>query len=291
MRKFLSLTTILILLFIAACGNEDSDASDEPENEDKETIVFGQTGWSSTEVPTEIAKLILEEAGYDVEISLLDQPIIFEGLKEKDIDFFMDAWLPYTEEALWDEYGDDLLQVSESYTDAPLGWVVPSYVEEDTIEDIKDNPDKFDGTIYTIDAGAGVATIGEEVLEEYGLTDFELSYSSEGAMIGELDARIKQEEPVIVTGWRPHSMFTQYDLKFLEEPKEIYESDTIYVISYNEIKEEHPEAYDILSKWSIEIDDLENMMYEYEINDVPFEESAKNWIEENRDQVDEMLGK
>lgn len=41
----------------------------------------------------------------------------------------------------------------------------------------------------------------------------------------------------------------------------------------------------------IEVDDLEDMMAEYEKNDVPFEESAANWIEENRDTVDEWLGK
>src|SRR5699024_3835473 len=257
MKKLLSMTVIALLLVMAACGSDDASEENGSDSDDKGTIVFGQTGWSSTEVPTEIAKQILEEVGYDVDVTILDQPLIFEGLKKQEVDFFMDAWLPYTEEALWDEYGDDLIQVAESYSDAPLGWAVPAYVEEDTIEDLKENPEKFNGTVYTIDAGAGVATIGEEVIEAYELDDYELSYSSEGAMIGELDARIQQEEPVIVTGWQPHSMFTQYDLKFLEEPKDIYKSDSIYVISYNEIEEEYKEAYDILSNWSIDIDELE----------------------------------
>lgn len=290
MKRLTTIVMMLGLIVLAACGSDDASSSDG-DTEDKGTIVFGQTGWSSTEVPTEIAKQILEEVGYEVDVTILDQPLIFEGMKKKEVDFFMDAWLPYTEEALWDEYGDDLVKVAESYSDAPLGWAVPEYVEENTIEDLKENPEKFNGTVYTIDAGAGVATIGEEVLEEYGLDDYELSYSSEGAMIGELDARIQQEEPVIVTGWQPHSMFTQYDLKFLEEPKEIYKSDSIYVLSYKDIEEEHQEAYEILSNWSIDIDELEEMMYEYEINDVPFEESAEKWIEENRDKVDEMIGK
>ena len=293
MRKFLGMLAIMSLLFLAACGNENADVSPEEPNGDegKGTITFGQTGWSSTEAPTEIAKQILEEVGYDVEVSLLDQPVIFEGLKEKEVDFFMDAWLPYTEEALWAEYGDDLVKVAESYADAPLGWVVPSYVEAESIEDIKKNPEKFEGTVYTIDAGAGIANISEEVLTDYDLDMYELAYSSEGAMLGELDARINQEEPVIITGWRPHSMFTQYDLKFLEEPNENFKYDNIYVISYKGIEETHPEAYDILSKWSIEVEDLEDMMYECEVNGVPFEELAADWIEENRDKVDDMLEK
>lgn len=294
MRKSLGLLVIMLLLFIAACSDKNGEGNGTEESngeKKKETITFGQTGWTSTEVPTEIAKQILEEAGYEVEVSLLDQPVIFEGLAEKEIDFFMDAWLPYTEASLWDAYEDDVVKVAESYADAPLGWVVPSYVEEESIEDIKKNPEKFDGTVYTIDAGAGIVDISEEVLEDYELDMYELAYSSEGAMLGELDARIQREEPVIITGWRPHSMFTQYDLKFLEEPKENFKFDNIYVLSYKGIEETHPEAYEILSDWSIEVDDLEQMMYDYEVDDVPFEEAAENWIEENRDKVDEMLGK
>jgi glycine betaine/proline transport system substrate-binding protein len=39
------------------------------------------------------------------------------------------------------------------------------------------------------------------------------------------------------------------------------------------------------------VEDLEAMMLAYEKDNVPFDESAKIWIEENRDQVDKMLGK
>ena len=292
MKRVLGIMMVIAILFIAACSNdngETTNGSDEGNTDEK--IVFGQTGWSSTEAPTEIAKQILEEAGYEVEVSILDQPVIFEGLQKEEVDFFMDAWLPYTEEALWDEYGDDMVKVAKSYSDAPLGWVVPSYVEEESIEEIKQNPEKFDGKVYTIDAGAGIANIAAEVIEDYELDMYELIYSSEGAMLGELDARINDEEPVIITGWRPHSMFTQYDLKFLEEPNENYKFDDIYVIAYKGIEEKYPEAYEILSKWSIDVEDLEEMMYDYEINGVSFEESAEKWIEENRDKVDDMLGK
>ena len=84
-------------------------------------------------------------------------------------------------------------------------------------------------------------------------------------------------------------MFSRYDLKFLEDTEEHFKSDNVYVLSYQGLEDKHPEAYEIMSKWSIEVDDLEEMMYEYEHNDVSFEESAEKWIEENRDQVDEML--
>ncbi|RSL33670.1 glycine betaine ABC transporter substrate-binding protein [Salibacterium salarium] len=299
------------MIILAACGDSengsisesdenDTESTSEQENEEEteeestndkdETITFGLTSWTSTEAPTQIAKQILEEAGYNVEISLLEQPLIFEGMQAEEVDFFMDAWLPYTEAELWDEYEDDLQQVATSYEEVPLGWVVPSYVEDESIEDIKESPEKYDGNVYTIGAGAGIVDISEEVMTDYNLTDdFELMPSSESAMISELDNSIKKEEPVIVTGWRPHSMFADYDLKFLEEPKENFQYDNVYVLSYEGIEEKYPEAYEILSDWSIEVSELEDMMNQYENEDVPFEESAADWIEEHRDKVDAML--
>lgn len=287
-QLFLLITLLLSILFITACGTDiNNDAVEE-----KGTLVFGQTSWTSTEAPTEIAKNILEEAGYEVEITLLDQPIIFQGLQNEEIDFFMDAWLPYTEEALWAEFGDDLQKVASSYENVPLGWVVPAYVEEDSIADLAGQADKYDGEIVTIAEGAGIVELSRDVLndENYDLEGFDLIPTSEAAMLGVLETKIQQEEPFIITGWRPHSMFSRHDLKFLEDTQGHFQYDNVYVLSYEGLEDKHPEAYEIMSNWSITVDELEDMMYQYEHNDRPFDELAVEWIEENRDQVDAMLG-
>ncbi len=282
------------VLILAACGSDNGE-SEEGTNteEEKGEIVFGQTSWTSTEAPTQIAKQILEEAGYDVKVTLLDQPVIWEGMVSEEVDFFMDAWLPYTEEALWNDYKDELQKVATSYENVPLGWVVPEYVEEESIADLEGKGEKFDGEVVTIGEGAGIVELSKKVFAdpEYNLDGFELTPSSEAAMLQVMENKLAEEEPFIITGWRPHSMFSRNDLKFLEDTQEHFKYDNVYVLSYKGIEEKYPEAYDILSQWSIEVDDLEDMMAEYEKNDVPFEESAANWIEENRDTVDEWLGK
>ncbi|MFD2705665.1 glycine betaine ABC transporter substrate-binding protein [Salibacterium lacus] len=306
MKKVLRFLTPAVLAALTACGGGGEEASEsgsssnegqseqseqESSNDKGETITFGKTSWTSTAAPTQIAKQLLEEAGYNVEIELLDQPVIWEGMQSEEIDFFMDAWLPYTEEQLWSEYKSDLQKVSTSYEQVPTGWVVPEYVEAESIADIKENPEKFGGKIYTIGAGAGIVNTSEEVMADYNLEEagFELLPSSETAMISELKSKISNEEPVIITGWRPHSMFVDYDLKFLEEPKENFKYDNVYVLSYKGVQDKYPEAYEILSNWSISVEDLEQMMYEYAQNDVPFEELAADWIEENPDKVDAMM--
>ncbi|TMN21809.1 glycine betaine ABC transporter substrate-binding protein [Lentibacillus cibarius] len=296
--KLLSPTLLVFLLVLSGCGNINNEADKETtEKQDKtdlseETIVFGEPSWTSAMAPTAIAKKILKEAGYQVKSKVVDQPIIFTGMKDKEIDFFMDAWLPYTEKDLWEEYRDDLTKVSTSYEEAPLGWVVPTYVEEDSIEDLKGRADKFGGSVVTMDPGAGIVKVSREVLEDedYGLDDWELNTSSETAMIAEAKRRIDNKEPIVFTGWKPHSMFNRFDLKFLDEPKDHFKFDNIYVLSYKGIEKEHPAAYDILSKWEIDITDLEDMMAEHEESDTPFDELADNWIENHRDKVDDMLG-
>ncbi|MFA1821247.1 glycine betaine ABC transporter substrate-binding protein [Virgibacillus oceani] len=292
-RLFIMMLTALFV--IGACGT-DSEEAEQDQNEEgteaeKGEIVFGQTSWTSTEAPTEIAKQILEEAGYEVEIVLLDQPVIWEGLATEEIDFFMDAWLPYTEAALWEEYEDTLQQVAVSYEEVPLGFVVPEYVEEETIDDLAGNAEKFDGEVVTIDDGAGIVEIAKQVFadDNYDLEGYELVPTSEAAMLAVLEEKISSEEPFIITGWRPHSMFTRHDLKFLEDTQEHYQYDNVYVLSYKGIEEKHPEAYDILSQWSIDVNDLEEMMFEYEQNGVEFEDSAEAWIEDNRSIVEEWL--
>ncbi|WP_277673535.1 glycine betaine ABC transporter substrate-binding protein [Piscibacillus halophilus] len=284
MRNILATILLFIALILVACGGDSN-------SESKGEIVFGQTSWTSTKAPTQIAKQILEEAGYEVEVMLLDQPVIWESMKHEEVDFFMDAWLPYTEATLWEDYKNDLQKVATSYEEVPLGWVVPEYVEEETIDDLAGQAEKFDGEIVTIGEGAGIVDISKEVMNDpnYDLEGYELVPSSEAAMMSVIDDKIKNEEPFIITGWRPHSMFSKYDLKFLEDTQEHFKYDNVYVLSYNGIEDQYPEAYDILSQWNIEVTELEDMMRAYEEEDISFEESASEWIEENRHTVDQWI--
>ncbi|NIK11374.1 glycine betaine ABC transporter substrate-binding protein [Alkalibacillus almallahensis] len=313
MKKLLAISALILVLVLAACGGSseegnngesegqdsseqtDENSSSEGSSEDAEKgeIVIGQTSWSSTAPPTQIAKSILEEVGYEVEVTLLDQPVIWESMANEEIHFFMDAWLPYTEEALWSDYKDELQKVSTSYEEVPLGWVVPEYVDAETIGDLEGRGEEFDGEILTIGEGAGIVELSKEVMndENYNLDGFELKPSSEAAMLGVVDQKMKDEEPFVFTGWRPHSVFAKHDLKFLEDTEGHFQYDNVYVLSYQGIQDQpqYSEAYDILSNWEISVDELESMIQKAENEDASYEDLAQQWIEDNRDTVDEWI--
>src|SRR5690625_3433331 len=76
-------------------------------------------------------------------------------------------------------------------------------------------------TITGIEPGAGITVTSEKAIEEYdSLQGWELEQSSTAAMISELDKAMEKEEPIVITGWNPHWMFTKYpDMKYLEDRK------------------------------------------------------------------------
>lgn len=269
-----------------ACGEDGN----EPGQASKGTIKIGVTSWTCTQPPSYISKQLLERKGYEVEFTHAEQPLIWTGLKSHDLHFFMDAWLPYTEAERWKKFKSDLVKVATSYEEAPLGWVVPSYVEEDSVLDLKGKAEKYDGKIIGISSGAAMTTISKEMVKGYGLQGFEVQESSEAAMMSVAKAAMANREPVVFFGWRPHSMFTQFDIEFLEEPKNYFKADKVFVLSYEGIKEDYPEVYEIMSRWSIEVSELEEMMYRHEKEDVSWEELAAQWIEEHPEEVERILG-
>ncbi|MBB5172323.1 glycine betaine ABC transporter substrate-binding protein [Texcoconibacillus texcoconensis] len=290
MKLSFSLLAMVSVSALAACGGEAETSGEGASGEEgvSGTIEFGVTPWTSTVPPTEVAGIILEDMGYEVEHTQADVGAVFTGLSRGDLDVFMDAWFPMHGNYI-DEFGDDLDEVAISYTDAESGWTVPTYVEDvNDIEDIHGNEDLFDGEMYGIEEGASGTEISYELIEGEGF-DMEQIVSSEGGMLSEAARKIPNEEPIVFYGWRPHSKFNNYDLKVLEGQEEYFEPSDVKVIANDNLAEEKPEAYEFLSNWYIPLEDVEAMIVEIEDEDRDAREVAQDWIDENEDIVNEWL--
>ncbi len=80
--------------------------------------------------------------------------------------------------------------------------------------------ERFGGKIIGIDPGAGLMIATDEAVTEYGL-DYEVVEGSDATMAAALKTAIDNEEWVVVTGWAPHWKFARWDLKFLDDPKQV----------------------------------------------------------------------
>lgn len=282
---------VLIFTLLVGCSSNNETGGDAGGDGGKNvTIKFGVTPWTSTIPPTKVAKLILEEMGYKVEETNADAGGVYTGLSRGDLDVFMDAWLPVMHANYMEKYSDTLVDTAVSYKDGELGWVLPTYVEGiETVADLKGKEDLFDGKIYGIEEGAGMTITSREMIEELGL-DLEYVASSEGGMLAQAQRLLTKEEPVLLLGWRPHPMFAKYDLKVLESPSGYFETSEVHVITNHELKNKAPEAYEFLSNWSMNVSDIEEMIVQIEEDGKDAEEVAKEWIENNKEAVNAMVG-
>jgi glycine betaine/proline transport system substrate-binding protein len=101
--------------------------------------------------------------------------------------------------------------------------------------------ESVDYKITGIDPGAGIMKATAAVIEDYELTDWKLVEGSGAAMTASLQKAYNKEEPIIITGWTPHWMFSKFDLKYLEDPKGTYgEAENIHTIARNGLAEDLP---------------------------------------------------
>ncbi|KOY83216.1 glycine/betaine ABC transporter [Lysinibacillus macroides] len=144
-------------------------------------------------------------------------------------------------------------------------------------------------TVTGIEPGAGITDATHRVLDEYeNLAGWEIEESSTAGMLILLDEAIKNEEPIVVTGWTPHWMFEEFDLKFLDDPKNVYGGiENIHTLARLDLDKDMPNAYKILDAFQWDVEDMQAVMAEAEKSS--FEEAAENWVTNNQEKVNEWL--
>lgn len=173
----------------------------------------------------------------------------------------------------------------------PLGMGVPAYLEDiNSIEDVIENPELFNHEVYAIEPGSGMAITTEEMVETYEMDDFTIQNSSVAAMLAQVDTVINREEAIVFNAWRPHPMFVRYDIKFLEDPLNVWKLDDVQIAVTPELKEESPTAYTLFSNMELTFDMVEEWIMELD-EGADLRELAENWVEENQETVDEWLEK
>lgn len=318
--KFRLTAFVLILmlsLVLAACGggeeeNTEDDSSADTENTENtgdteegsegEELAIGQeeltlpyVAWARETISSYMLANLLEQAGYTVDVTQVEAGPMFSSVADGSADFHTSAWLPATHASYWEQYEEDLVQVSQTLDTAPLALTVPSYVEDiNSIEDLKDNEEFGESVgweITGIDGGAGIMENTRQALEAYELDNWELTTSSEAAMLTELQSAIENEEPIIVPLWKPHWAFGDMELKMLEDPQEIYggEGDQIYTVARTGLEEDAPRAYKVLEQYTENYEMLEEMMPKVYVEERDVEEVVQEFIDNNPDLVDEWL--
>ena len=222
--------------------------------QDQGTVNLAYVEWSSEVASTNVIAAVLEQVGFEVELTSLSAAAMFQALSTGDADAIVAAWLPTTHAEYMERVGDNTEDLGPNLDGTKLGLVVPEYTDVDSIADLNDNADSFNGEIIGIDPGAGLMALTEEVVDTYDL-GLNLRSGSGATMTAALASAIQNEEDVVVTGWTPHWMFARFDLKYLEDPENVYGgAEQIHTVVRSGLEEDMPEAYAILDafEWTPE---------------------------------------
>src|SRR5699024_3402303 len=267
-------------------ASESSSSAELGESE----LTIPDVAWAGAIARTPMVAQVLEEVGYTVETSQVESGAMYSSVANDDASFMTASWLPATDQTYWDQYSEDLEDLGNFVDSAPLSLTVPSYMDVDSIEDLQGNQtvgQATDWTITGIDAGAGVMLQTETAIEEYGLENWELQASSEGAMLSELQSAVDNEEPIVITGWQPHWMFSEMDLTMLEDPQEIYggEGDRIGALAHTSFQEDSPAAYEVMQRILEDYDqEMENeLLVMGNVEGLEPAEAASQFLENNPD--------
>lgn len=215
MRKLLAASAMSLVMGVAAT------AAMAAEPDSCKTIRMADVGWTDNTAQNGLLKNVVKPLGYEVKEDVLGLPIILEGLKNKDLDLFLDNWMPSNAanvQPYLDEKSIDSLQ--PNLVGAGYGPVVPQYVADAGVKSLADlaaNTDKFEGKFYGIEPGNDGNKIVQAKIDDPAnkLDGWELVESSEQGMLVQAEKAIKNNEWIVFLGWAPHPVMGKMPLYYL----------------------------------------------------------------------------
>lgn len=189
-------------------------------------VRMAEPGWNDLAFTTGVAQALLTALGYQPKSDLLGLNVLYEGLKNGDLDVFLGYWDPamitYYEPYKKDGSVDSIRINLEG---AKYTFAVPSYVWQAGVKDFKDLQkfaDKFDRKMYGIEPGSNQLMLDAIADPELGLKGWEVVESSEVGMLSELDRKIRKNEFIVFQGWAPHPMNNNFKFEYLTGGDKFY---------------------------------------------------------------------
>jgi glycine betaine/proline transport system substrate-binding protein len=213
LRNLLAATAAITALTASAAFAAEPDSCKEPH--------FADVTWTDNTAQNGLLNTVLKPLGYKAKIDVLTLPVILESLKAKQLDFFLDNWMPSNAsnvQPYFDEKSIDMIKVD--LHGAAYGPAVPDYVAEGGVKDLKDLAkfgDKFDHKFYGIEPGNDGNKIVQGKVDDpaNGLKGWEVVESSEQGMLSQVQKAIPKKEWVVFLHWVPHPVMADMKVVYL----------------------------------------------------------------------------
>ncbi len=306
-RFWICMLAASLLTLGGSCTDTPPDTP--PDAAESQTIQIAYTEWASSVASANLVKAVFQEKlGIRCDLVSMSADRMWEAVAEGEVDAMLSAWLPDTHGHYMEKFGGRVVDLGANLEGTRTGLVVPevkigrlaagtgihkSYITIDSITEMPANAEKFNYRLIGIEPEAGIMRQTENAMETYGLGNFELIKSSESEMIDALARAIREQRWIVVTGWIPHWSFARWNLKFLEDPENIFGGEgRIHTIARIGLKDDMPEALRLLDNFRWEPEDVEQLMLWIEDDKGRFPyDKALRWVRANPDKVDAWMPK
>jgi glycine betaine/proline transport system substrate-binding protein len=251
----------------------------------EKTIEMGTMAWEDLTPISGITKKVLEDAGYTVNLTEFSEwGIAYAALAKGDVQI-LTSQTDYVAQDYWNKNKSRLEKISPVSHGLYQGIAVPSYVTINSIEELNENADKFDGKIVGIEPGAGLMRDTDNAVDEYDL-DLELVEGSSAGMTAALKSAVDRKEWIAVTLWDPSWMFQKFDVKYLEDPKGVFPPpQSYYWIGQEGFSAANPEARELIASVFVPKENITAINAAVK-DGKPMDEAIADWIEANADLIE-----
>lgn len=266
---------------------------------DDATLDFGVPAWPGITVKTEIAAQLLEPLGYETRSEELGMQVVYQGLDSGDLDVFLGGWLP-AQDSIYTplEESGAITSLANNVDGARMTLAVPEYLHEQGIQSFDDldaNRDRFDGKIFGFGAGSAASEILNEAIDNdaWGLGDWQLVDTSVVGMLTAARDAISREKPIVWVGWTPHWMNLDLDMRYLDDPKDLFGENNgasqVLTVARSDYAEAHPNLVDFFADFTFSAEEQSWMIREFGQKERGVEAVARQWLSEHPERVQAML--
>ena len=252
---------------------------------------FSDVGWTDITATTAMASEILGSLGYKPDVAVLSVAITFKALENGDRDIFLGNWMPLQEPSQAPLVKAGKVEVAATnLTGARIGFATSKAAFDaglKTYGDIAKFKDQLGGKIYGIEAGSGAnATISKMIADNsFGLGGFSLVESSEQAMLSQVGQSIRQKQPVVFFGWRPHPMNVNLPIAYLENGNDVFGPDdgggTVLTLTRPGYAKDCPNVGRFLSNLVFDVAMEDRLMSDILDKGMQPDAAVRVWIKEN----------
>jgi glycine betaine/proline transport system substrate-binding protein len=262
----------------------------QTESQKPEKVKILYAYWSASLAMVDVLETALEDVDIQVEAVPMENQFLWEKLANGEADITLEAILPNTHKDLWDQYGDRLIKIGKSYEENSYGLVVPAYVTVNSIEALKENKDRFNGSILGGRAGTPLDQLTKKVIKDYSL-DYQHKHVKFQKKIQMLDRAISEKKWIAMTGYKPLFIWEKYDLKYLEDPKKIYGqgNESAYILARKGYAGENPGMKEFLKNVFFEDEILHELLLKRFNSGSNSKEATREWYQENKTMIQSWM--